>query len=45
MNKQENKLFDLLILNEYDMEDLIETIPYKVVDDLIEVWEERVKEN
>ncbi len=44
MNPKENKLFDLVNDNSYDMEDLIETISHKEVDKLIESWEEKIKE-
>ena len=43
MDKKQNKLFDLINNNGYDMEDLIETIAYKEVERLIEVWEEVIK--
>ena len=45
MDANQNKLFDLINNNGYDMEDLIETISYKEVTRLIEIWEERIKEN
>lgn len=48
MNKQQDKLFDLINNNGYDMEDLIENISYVEVNKLIEVFEEymeKVNEN
>ena len=45
MNYKQDKLFELINDNGYDMEDLIETINYKEVDRLIESWEDRIKED
>ena len=44
MNKEQNKLFDLINDNGRDMEDLIEYINYKEVTRLIEVFEEEINE-
>lgn len=44
MNKKEEQLFDLINNSGHDMEDLIETISYKEVDRLIEVWTENLQE-
>jgi len=44
MNEQQNKLFDLVNNNGYDMEDLIEDISNTEVNKLIEVFEEYIKQ-
>jgi hypothetical protein len=44
MNTKQNKLFDLINDNGYDMEDLIESVSYKEVDKLIEDFEERIQD-
>jgi len=43
MNEQQNKLFDLVNNNGYDMEDLIEDISYTEVNKLIDNFEEYIK--
>jgi len=44
MNEQQNKLFDLVNNNGYDMEDLIEDISYTEVNKLIDNFEEYIKQ-
>jgi len=44
MNTKQEKLFDLINDNGFDMEDLIDRISYVEVDKLIETFEELVKE-
>ena len=43
MNKQQEKLFDLINDHGWDMEDLIEKISYKEVDKLISYFEEYIR--
>lgn len=43
MNTVQNRLFDLINNNNYDMEDLIESISYAEVYKLVEVWEDRIR--
>lgn len=45
MDDKQEKLFDLINDNGYDMEDLIETISHQELNRLIEDWTEQIKED